>query len=340
MSTTTNKRSVMVGIFVFLGIVIFVAGIFILGGQQKRFEKSIRVNTVFDNIAGLKVGNNVWFSGVKIGTVKQIKFYGQSQVEITMNIVEDAKQYIRKDALARLSSESLIGNKIIEIYGGSQQVPSVEDGDKIQSASALSTDDIMATLQENNKNLVTITSNFKVLSSKLVNGEGMAGTLLTDTTLATDFRTMVASLQQTSANAVRVTRSLSQFSSKLNAPGGLANNLVTDTVVFNKLQASMEQLQQTTASAAEMTNNLKQTSSKLNEDNNALGVMLNDPEFAARMKNTMVNLQTSTEKLDDNMEALQHNFLLRGFFKKKAKSEAKQAAYGQKQDSTQTQESK
>ncbi len=330
----------MVGIFVFLGIVIFVAGIFILGGQQKRFEKSIRVNTVFDNIAGLKVGNNVWFSGVKIGTVKQIKFYGQSQVEITMNIVEDAKQYIRKDALARLSSESLIGNKIIEIYGGSQQVPSVEDGDKIQSASALSTDDIMATLQENNKNLVTITSNFKVLSSKLVNGEGMAGTLLTDTTLATDFRTMVASLQQTSANAVRVTRSLSQFSSKLNAPGGLANNLVTDTVVFNKLQASMEQLQQTTASAAEMTNNLKQTSSKLNEDNNALGVMLNDPEFAARMKNTMVNLQTSTEKLDDNMEALQHNFLLRGFFKKKAKSEAKQAAYGQKQDSTQTQESK
>jgi phospholipid/cholesterol/gamma-HCH transport system substrate-binding protein len=55
-------------------MVIFVAGIFILGGQQKRFVRTIRVNAVFDNVAGLKVGNNVWFSGVKIGTVKAMNF--------------------------------------------------------------------------------------------------------------------------------------------------------------------------------------------------------------------------------------------------------------------------
>jgi phospholipid/cholesterol/gamma-HCH transport system substrate-binding protein len=82
METSENKRSVIVGIFVFLGIVLFVAGIFTLAGQQKRFVKSIELNAIFDNVAGLKVGNNVWFSGVKIGTVKKIDFYGTSQVKI------------------------------------------------------------------------------------------------------------------------------------------------------------------------------------------------------------------------------------------------------------------
>jgi phospholipid/cholesterol/gamma-HCH transport system substrate-binding protein len=45
---------------------------------------------------------------------------------------------------------------------------------------------------------------------------------------------------------------------------------------------------------------------------------LNDEQSAASIKETIKNLQSSTQKLDENMEALQHNFLLRGFFKKKA----------------------
>src|SRR5688572_28489327 len=140
MKTAESKRSVIVGIFVFLGIAIFVTGIFTLAGQQKRFEKSIRLKAVFDDVAGLGVGNNVWFSGVTIGTVKKISFYGESQVEIDMNIVEDAQKYVHKDAKARISSESLIGNKIIVIYGGNTKTPAMEDGDHLQVETALSTD--------------------------------------------------------------------------------------------------------------------------------------------------------------------------------------------------------
>jgi phospholipid/cholesterol/gamma-HCH transport system substrate-binding protein len=72
-----------------------------------------------------------------------------------------------------------------------------------------------------------------------------------------------------------------------------------------------------------MTSNLKQTSDKLSSDNNALGVLLNDEKFATKLKTTMGNLESSTEKFDENMEALQHNFLLRGFFKKKAREKSK-----------------
>ncbi len=102
MQETETKRNVSVGIFIFIGLVIFIIGIFTLGGQQKSFVKSLRVNAVFNDIGGLKPGNNVWFSGVKIGTVKTIKFYGNSQVEVSMNIEQSAREYIRKDASAKL----------------------------------------------------------------------------------------------------------------------------------------------------------------------------------------------------------------------------------------------
>jgi phospholipid/cholesterol/gamma-HCH transport system substrate-binding protein len=98
--------------------------------------------------------------------------------------------------------------------------------------------------------------------------------------------------------------------------------------VFANLRQSVEQLQRTSASAAEMTANLNETSTKLNDDKNAVGVLLNDQQFATQLKGTMENLETSTDKLDENMEALQHNFLFRGYFKRKAKREqqARQAA--------------
>ncbi|TXK33222.1 MCE family protein [Pontibacter qinzhouensis] len=324
MSAAENKRSVMVGIFVLLGIIIFIIGIFTLAGQQKRFINSISLHTTFTDVAGLKPGNNVWFSGVKIGTVKAINFSGESQVEITLNIQTDVQQYVRRDAKVRISSESLIGNRILEIFGGTPQAPQVQEGDRLQSEPMLNTDDILVTLQENNKNLVAITTDFKELSSKLVNGEGAVGAMLTDTTLANNFRNMVASLQQTSANTVRASRSLNQFTAKLNTQGGLVDQLATDTAVFRQLQASVAQLQQATTSATAITNNLQQASGQLNNSSNAAGVLLNDPEFANRLKATMENLETSTEKFDQNMEALQHNFLLRGFFRRQAKQEAKQ----------------
>ncbi|MFD2245262.1 MlaD family protein [Pontibacter ruber] len=323
MSTSDNKRSIIVGIFVFLAIVILIAGIFTLGGQQKRFIESIAVRAVFNDVAGLKTGNNVWFSGVKIGTIKNIRLLGDSQVEITMNIEERVQEYIRKDAVARISSESFIGNKNIVIDGGSQKAAPVEDGDIIKSVSPLNTDDMMETLQRNNKNLAAITDDFKVLSAKVVQGEGTVGAILTDSMLANNFRAMVANLQQASQNTVRASNALTNFTSKLNTEGALANELLTDTTVYSELRTSMAQLKQATTSAAELTNNLNATSAKLNNNNNAVGVLLADEEFARQLKGTMQNLETSTQKFDQNMEALQSNFLLRGYFKKQEKEETK-----------------
>src|SRR3954470_15930383 len=110
MKSANNKKAVTVGIFIFLGIAIFVTGVLLLGGQQNTFEKKIRLKAVFDDVGGLHEGNNVWFSGVKIGTVRKMQFVGRSQVEVIMSIEREAQQYIRRNAKAKISSEGFIGN--------------------------------------------------------------------------------------------------------------------------------------------------------------------------------------------------------------------------------------
>src|SRR5687768_10277257 len=172
MTQMNNKKAVTVGIFIFLGLLILVAGVLTLGGQKNSFQKKITVRAIFDDVGGLQTGNNVWFSGVKIGTVKKMTFHGGSQVEVIMNIDEKNQQYIRKNAKAKISSEGFIGNKLVVIYGGSMEAPPVVDEDILGVEKAASTDEMLATLQENNKNLLDITTDFKVISKRLTNGEG------------------------------------------------------------------------------------------------------------------------------------------------------------------------
>ncbi|MBC7743683.1 MAG: MCE family protein [Flavobacterium sp.] len=322
MQVTDNKRKTIVGIFIFLGLAIFVLAIFTLGSQKKVFVKSFSVNVVFDDIQGLKTGNNVWFSGVKVGTIKKIQFFGTSEVQVFMNIEEQTHQYIHKDAKASISSDGLIGNKIIVLTSGSPKFPFVEDGDRLKVNTALSTDQIMKTLQVNNENLVAVTTDFKTLSKNLVDGKGAAGALLADEQISENFKSIVENLKNTTLAANKMASELNNFTRTLNTKGGLADKMLTDTMVFSRLQNSVNELQKTTKSASTLTENLNQASLNLNSSDNAAGLLLNDQQTADQVKAIMTNLQNSTKKLDENMEALQSNFLLRGFFKRKAKEKA------------------
>ena len=129
MRSTGNRRAVVVGIFVLLGLAILVLTILTLGSQKKTFEKSITVKSFFENVNGLQKGNNIWFSGVKVGTIRRVNITGNHQVEVDMNLDQAAQQFIKKDAMAKISTDGLIGNKIVEIYGGTSKNGVIESGD-------------------------------------------------------------------------------------------------------------------------------------------------------------------------------------------------------------------
>src|SRR5690242_16055757 len=151
MKKVQTKRTVIVGIFIFLGVCIFIAGVLVLGSQRKTFKKSFTVIAVFNDVSGLLNGNNVWFSGVKIGTVKNIKLIDSARVEVEMRIEKDAQSMIKKDARAKIASDGLIGNRIVMIYGGTYAAVPVETGDTLFVENAIKSEDMMNTLQESNK---------------------------------------------------------------------------------------------------------------------------------------------------------------------------------------------
>lgn len=330
MKDKTTKRTVIVGIFILLGVTIFAVGILTLGGQRKSFVQSIKVKAIFHDIGGLAKGDNVWYSGVKVGTIKSINFINHSEIEVLMNIETASREFIHKDVKAKLSSDGLVGNKIIALTGGTTTVPAIEDGDIITVEVAVSTEEIMNTLQVNNKSLVEITGNLKAITGKIMKGEGSIGKLINDETIYNDLQGTMATLRKTAANTQMLTEGLADYSAKLKSKGTLANDLVTDTVVFHKLRATISQMETIAQGVDSVVLNLRDASAGVKEnlrnENSPAGVLLNDEKTGQALKQTISNLQSSTEKLDENMEALQSNFLLRGFFRKKAKREKKEAA--------------
>jgi len=317
MNESPNKRAVIVGVFVFIGLIFLLAGILIVGNMRETFKRKMNVVSLFDDVAGLQKGNNIWLSGVKIGTVDKLNFYGKSQVEVSMSIDTKAQQFIPKDSKVKISNDGLIGNKILVIYGGTENGPVMQEGDTLGVEKTFTSEDVINTLQENNKNLLAITNDFKTISKKLASGEGTIGKLLNDTSVYENINAATKSLQSATVKAQQLIGSLSDFSSGLNKKGTLANELTTDTIVFKSVKASVLQLQQMADTASVFIANLKKAGS---DPHSTVGVLLHDEESGARLKETIRNLESSSKKLDEDLEAAQHNFLLRGFFKKKAKA--------------------
>ena len=175
MKTKNNKQKVIVGLFTFLGVLILVIGILTLGGRKNVFEKTITLNTVFNDVSGLQKGNNVWFSGIKVGTVKKIMLSGLGQIDVQVNVKKDVMDFIHRDAKVKIGSDGLIGNKIVIIYGGTPAAFTVKSGDTLVSDVPLNTAQMMNTLDESNQNLSAITSNLKTVSKRMVDGEGTLG---------------------------------------------------------------------------------------------------------------------------------------------------------------------
>jgi phospholipid/cholesterol/gamma-HCH transport system substrate-binding protein len=318
MNESPNRRAVIVGVFVLMGILFLIGGVLMVGNLHETFKTKMEIGSLFDDVGGLQKGNNVWFSGVKIGTVSSLNFHGTSQVEVNMKIDVKAQRYIRKDSKVKISSDGLIGNKILVIYGGTMSKGEVQEGDILGVEKTFTSEDMINTLQKNNENLQSITTDFKVISKNLAAGNGTIGKFLTDDAVYANINAATASLQIASVKAQQLATTLATFSEGLNKKGTLANELTTDTVVFKSVKASIFQLQQMADTASAFIANLKQAGTN---PNSTIGVLLRDETSGARMKETIKNLESSSKKLDEDLEAAQHNFLLRGYFKKKAKAE-------------------
>lgn len=330
METKRNKNAWVVGIFIIVGLAIFILAVFTLGGERKTFTKKFPLKVVFTDINGLKEGNNIWFSGVKIGTVKSITLKADSAVEVTLNIEEKAHPFIHKGATAKVSSDGLLGNKIVVIYPGNDKEPLVSNEDYLAVHTATTNEDMMATLQESNKNLLEISNNFKLISKRIADGEGTIGKLVNDPAIANSLQSTIDGFKIVSANSKKAIANIENFSERLTTENSSINKLLADSILYDSIKNSITALKQTITTANEFAGNLNQFASNIKNASEQLydttkpaGMLFNDKGTAEDLQLTLENLKAASKKLDDDLEALQHNFLFRGFFKKKQKNAGK-----------------
>ena len=297
------------GMFVTIGLILFAATIYFIGKQQNLFGSTFHLVAQFKSASGLKEGNNVRFSGINIGTVDGITLT-DSLVIVDLVIRKKVQEFIKTDATATIGSDGLMGDKVLTINPGTVSTEFVKDGDFIKTKKAIDMDDIMASLKTNVDNAGIITAQLAEFTYKINNGNGILSRVISDSTFSNSLETTLTNLQNTS-------KEFSTFAVSMNNDKG-ALALLSNEEFSNGIEKAVADLQ-TSA------NQFAMFSSRMNDGNGPLSRLVSDDKIGLTLDSTMTNLQGATKKLDENMEALQHNFLLRGFFKKKAKAEVKKA---------------
>lgn len=230
MKAHSQNFKIRLGLFVIVGLALFVAAIFIIGRQKNLFNPVFKLTTTFYNVSGLQVGNNVRFAGINVGTVDNISIITDSTVRVDMLIRKEVQKFIKSDSEVGIGSEGLIGDRLMIISQGSSDTTVAKNGQELISNEPVETDEIIASLE--------VTAGFaQIIASE-----------------------------------------------------------IADMMV------------------------------KINSGQGTLGQLIHDDAFAKNLDQTLVNLKQSSKGLEENMEAVQHNFLLKGFFKKKDREAKKREA--------------
>ncbi|HEY5468950.1 MAG TPA: MlaD family protein [Bacteroidales bacterium] len=198
METHTQKFKVRLGLFVAVGLAIFVLAIFIIGKQKNLFNPVFTVNSTFYSVSGLQVGNNVRFSGINVGTVDNIAIINDSTVKVFMMIRKEVKQFIKSDCKAAIGSEGLIGDKLIIITQGSTNAPLVREGQQLDSEEPVEMDAIMASLKVTADNAAVISYQLAEIMIKVNSGTGTLGRLIRDSTIAGNLNQTMVNLKNSS----------------------------------------------------------------------------------------------------------------------------------------------
>jgi len=318
------NRDIRLGIFVLLGILIFVAGIFMIGSKEDMFMKTFRISAQFTNATGLKPGDYVRYNGVRVGVVEAVQLQNDTLVRVDMRIQESKRSFIRKDAIANIASDGLMGDKIINITPGNENLPEVNDNDLIRSSNPLNSDAIMKSLSRTNDNVETIASNLKKLTTDLNESHGALSALIKDTVMSRNIQQSFRNIEQLTSQLSAFGSALQQVMSDVKTGKNSIGAILKDTAMAKNLSASVDQIKTTSDKLINVSDQLSLTASRMNSGNGTVNKLLTDSALAANLDSSVVNFKKATVTLNEDLEALQHTALLKGYFKKQEEQKAEE----------------
>jgi phospholipid/cholesterol/gamma-HCH transport system substrate-binding protein len=109
---------------------------------------------------------------------------------------------------------------------------------------------------------------------------------------------------------------------------GTIGILLTDTLLATNLNTAAAQLRSVGDQADSLAAELQQVVSGIHNDldsgKGAIHLLLKDTLLATKLQASLDNIEKGTAGFNENMEAMKHNFLLRGYFKKQEKKQRKE----------------
>jgi phospholipid/cholesterol/gamma-HCH transport system substrate-binding protein len=243
--------------------------------------------------------------------------------------------YIKKNAIAIIGSDGLLGNRIINILPGKDRSLPVMDGDKIKSINKVSTDDMLNTLDKTNKNAALLTSDLLKITNQINDGNGTVGILIKDSVLANDIKSTVSNLKQTSKGAKELMNKANQIVSELEQKNNLLG-VLRDSMAASKIKNILVNIEQSSFKINTITQNLDKTILNIKDGVGAINYLSNDPKLVQKIDSTMTNINTASFLLNEDLKAIQHNFLFRMYFKKQEKEQLKTQKKEKKKSSTES----
>jgi len=324
------------GLFVTIAISLLIVGSYYIGNNQNLFRSTFTISSFFNNVNGLRSGNNVHYAGIKIGTVEKIEIINDSTLRVDMMVEENVQPYIHKNAVASIATDGLVGNMLVNISPGKGLAPSVEDGDVLESYSRLKTDELLNTLGKTNENLAVLSNDLLTITNRIVNGQGTIAMLLSDSIMARELQQSMTNLRTTTAYLNNTTLRLNKVATEIESGEGLLGSLIRDTTVMQELQrfvskieglevekvdSLLVQLDRSGKDIVVFSNNLRELSQRFEEEDNLVHSLTQDSTIATDIESLIHNLNTGSEMLNENLKAMRQNFLFRKYFRDQEREE-------------------
>lgn len=315
-----TSKNIRVGIFVLIGTIFIITGLYIIGDKQQLFGRTFRVTADFYNVNGLTPGNNVRYGGINVGTVESVEIYNDTSIRVVMVIKDKIKPFIKKNALATIGTDGLMGNKLVNIIAVSEAAPVIEDGDILSVRNQIETDEIVRTLSRTNTDVSVIAKNLREITEKINSPNGL-WEILTDPTVAENVRETVVNIKLTSSQSATITGDLSKIIKDVQQGKGTLGALITDTTMSHTIKQTIVKIKVVSDTLGYITGDLRSVSKKMKNGEGALGTILMDTTFVHNLNKSMENIRKGSDNFNQNMEALKHSILLRKYFKKESENE-------------------
>jgi phospholipid/cholesterol/gamma-HCH transport system substrate-binding protein len=301
-----KEQYVGLGIFVVVGLLLFTAGIFLIGNRRLLFQQSFEVWTEFSTITGVQNGATVRVSGKDAGEILDIQVPPDpgKKFRVKMRVTEEMHPLVRTDSVVSIQTDGLVGNRFLSISSGTKEHPEAPPGSTIPGQEPFEFADLM---QQASDTMRSVNETIDSVQDDLEN------TLQVTAETISEARAII---EQTGGDIKGITSSSNKIASNLNEMladvrqgRGTIGKLVTDDSLYQNATSIAENVEVTSRNLREAAEKANQTITDF-RDKTQKGL-------GDQATGTLRNLNEILSDMAENTEALKRNWFFRGFFKKR-----------------------